>query len=143
MNESRKSKRRRKAARSAREWSRARRLSIEAMEGRVLLSGNTLDLSTFVADITPASYGPAIVLSVRFVWHCAERPSHRYEVDDDRSVRNGERRWIRGLLPVQSTRPNTSMFRSAIRIYLKGRPIPTCGPAAKFMSVAVRSLALS
>jgi hypothetical protein len=64
MNESRKSKRHRKAARSAREWSRARRLSIEAMEGRVLLSGNSPDPSTFVADITPASYGPAIVPSV-------------------------------------------------------------------------------
>jgi hypothetical protein len=36
-------------------------LGIEAMEGRVLLSGNSPDLSTFVADITPASYGPIAV----------------------------------------------------------------------------------
>ena len=64
MNESRKSKRRRKASRRASGRVRARRLSIEAMEGRVLLSGNTLDLSTFVADLTPASYGPAIVPSL-------------------------------------------------------------------------------
>ncbi|HEY4231897.1 MAG TPA: hypothetical protein VGM76_00595 [Lacipirellulaceae bacterium] len=34
----------------------ARRLRIEAMEGRVLLSGNTLDLSTFGNDLAPASY---------------------------------------------------------------------------------------
>jgi hypothetical protein len=35
---------------------RTRRLRIEAMEGRVLLSGNTLDLSTFGNDLAPASY---------------------------------------------------------------------------------------
>jgi hypothetical protein len=66
MNESRKSKRRRKAARQAREWSRARRLSIEAMEGRVLLSGSTADLSAFVADLTPASYAPPVAQSGSF-----------------------------------------------------------------------------
>jgi hypothetical protein len=32
------------------------------MEGRVLLSGNTLDLSTFGTDLTAASYGPPVVV---------------------------------------------------------------------------------
>jgi hypothetical protein len=61
MNESRKSKRRRKATRRARGWSRARRLSIEAMEGRVLLSGTAADLSTFAADMAPVAVAPVAV----------------------------------------------------------------------------------
>ena len=44
--------------------SRARRLGIESMEGRVLLSGNTLDLSTFGADLTAASYAPPVAVTV-------------------------------------------------------------------------------
>ena len=104
MNESRKSKRRRKATRSGAMVVRARRLSIEAMEGRVLLSGNTLDLATFASDLTAASYGPSVVPS--FDSYGAERPSHRYEVDDDRPVYNRERRRIGGLLLDPITRSN-------------------------------------
>src|SRR5689334_6794423 len=41
---------------SASRRSSARRLRIETLEGRVLLSGNTLDLATFGNDLAPASY---------------------------------------------------------------------------------------
>lgn len=106
MNESRKSKRRRKAARSAREWSRARRLSIEAMEGRVLLSGNAPDLSMFVADITPASYGPAIVQSVDSSGIAPNVPATDMKwtmIAPSTTVSEGG---FADYVPFQSTRPN-------------------------------------
>jgi hypothetical protein len=58
MNDSSRSQRRRgKSGRRARvRPAHALRLRIEAMEGRVLLSGTTLDSSIFGTDLTPASY---------------------------------------------------------------------------------------
>ena len=43
--------------------SRERRLRIEAMEGRLLLSGNSLDWSTFGNDLSPAAYADEPTLS--------------------------------------------------------------------------------
>jgi hypothetical protein len=48
-------RRRTTARRKSDRRSRARRLGIETMEGRVLLSGNSLDLSTFGADLVPVT----------------------------------------------------------------------------------------
>jgi hypothetical protein len=66
MNDSSRSQSRRgKSARRVRvQRGLARRLGIEAMESRVLLSGTTLDPSIFGTDLTPASYATQFIAPV-------------------------------------------------------------------------------